>query len=929
MACGHAAAHQRNKTLISDAPHDTAPVVQRRGRIMSTIDWANGVSGLFSTAADWSGGVVPGPGDTAIINASSTAPYTVTVSSAVTLGGLQLDQALATLLVQSELTSNAILMEAGTLTLEHGTLQGTVTQTGGTFLVSGSAGTLNGVTWQGVLDPGFVGGQKHQLKIEKSLTLLGAGGSGPGSATFDGAVVLDGLKTLNDATIGGYGTMTIIASAKLTLGTTLVDNLSLSFGTSAHEALVNDGVIASTGGNVLAIADTGSTQATVTNDGTMSGNITVSVGTFTNNGLVVAAADQTIELDAGTITSPGAHGRIALASANLILGGTRTAQSLANFYAAQHVSGTGSFGFGVSGTLNNAGNTLDIGTGSIFGTLDGSAVGTLSGGTVVDQGGEPVLTGGGYVYPNYLPFTLADLTYISASPTLTFANNWALTDVTLTGVGTLEAADAVQGQGDAAELVLTGDTLSGVGTIDVGAQLFMDSTVAGDAHGSLAIDISSDGYSSVTFGADQSLAGYAINAATGFITLEETSIAAVSFDFHESSSADVFIQSATGSQTWDSSVTASIAGTTTLELVSGTGTLFNEGQISTAGTLLLGYAYSYGITANLNNSGVIDIGTGGMLDVVAGGELLNSGTIAVSGGELLLQADAFSNTGVVSVTGGTLALAGALNAAQLATLLADVTLSGSSLDLQALLDLQGGTLSAGQNGVPGSLVLEGSLNGNGGGLTDGTLLVQSGQIVSVLASEYLQVTVVNDGTIDLTSGGYSNYAFFEDAVTGTGALNFAGDPSTTSNVEFDAAVGSGQTINFIGSAAANITLGNAKASSNFAGTLGGFAVGDSVTLGGETVSSAAFKGDSIVATLSTGKTISIATSSALKGHLTIGGQSNEIIYENTPGMQDWPAHAAIGNAPDGMRVESWHEAGGALPQGDAWGGDILVPWHVR
>jgi hypothetical protein len=601
---------------------------------MSTIDWANGVSGLFSTAADWSGGVIPGPRDTAVINAGSASPYTVTVSSAVELGGLQLDQALATLSVHSTLTSNAILIEAGTLTLAHGTLQGTVTQTGGTFLVSGAAGTLNGVTWQGVLDPGFVGGHKHQLKIEKSLTLLGAGGSGPGSATFDGAVVLDGLTTLNDATIGGYGTMTIIASAMLTLGTTLVDNLSLSFGTRAHEALVNDGVIASTYGNVLAISDTGSTHATVTNDGTMSGNITVSVSTLTNNGLIAAAANQTIELDAGTITSPGADGRIALASANLILGGAQTAQSLANFYATQHVSGTGSFGFGVSGTLNNAGNTLDIGTGSIFGTLDGSAVGTLSGGTVVDQGGEPVLTGGGDL------FTLADLTYISASPTLTFADNWALTDMTLTGVSTLEAADAVQGQGDAAELVLTGDTLSGVGTLDVGAQLFMDSTVAGDAHGSLVINLGSDGYCSLTFGADQSLAGYAINAASGYIFLDETSIAAVSFDFQPNYEREVFIQSATGSQTWDSSVTASIDGTSTVTLASGTGTLFNEGQISVAGTL----------------------------EVESGG-FVNSGTIAVAGGVLLLQAaDAFSNTGLVSVTDGILALAGALTAAQLDTL---------------------------------------------------------------------------------------------------------------------------------------------------------------------------------------------------------------------------------------------------------------------
>ncbi len=892
---------------------------------MSTINWANDVSGLFSTAADWSGGAVPGAGDTAIISAGGAAPYTVTVSSAVELGGLQLDQALATLSVHSKLTSPAILVEAGTLTLAKGTLLGTVTQTGGTFQVSSSGGTLNAVTWQGALDPGFPAAHRQQpgtLTIAKSLTLEGAGGAGPGIATFDGAVILDGLKTLNSATINGDGTMTVVNSAKLTLGSALVDNLSLSFATSAQEALINDGVIASSGSAVLMISDTGSTLGTVTNDGTMSGNITVSVATFTNDGLISATAGQTIELDAGTITRPGANGDISLASANLILGGALTTKSLTSFYATQHVSGSGSFGFGVSGTLTNKGHTLDIGKGSIFGTLDGSAAGTLTGGTVVDTGGDSTLTGGGYVYPNFLAFTLADLTYESASATLTLANNWALTNVTLTGVSTLQGVSA--DAGFAAELLLTGDTLSGVGTLDVGGQLVMDSTSAGDASGSLALNLTSDA-NDATFGADQSLSGFTIDVASGLITLEEKSISGVSFDFQQPVyQGELLIQSATGTETWESSVTASIAGTSTLSLASGTGTLFNDGLISASGYLYLGDFENY-TNGNLNNSGVIDISGGGLV-VLAGSGLVNSGTIAVSGGLLSLQAGAFRNTGVVSVTDGTLAVAGTLSNAQLSGLLAEVSLSNSSLDLQASLNLQGGTLSAGQNGIPASLMLDGESSGV---LTDGTLLVHSGQTVDLLNHDELQVAVVNDGTLDLTTGDYTVYGYFQDAVTGSGAIDVARDASIFRDVWFNAAVGAGQTVNLMGSGlSAAIVFENASASTSFAGTLNGFSVGDNLTLEGETVSSAAFKGASIVATLSTGTTISFATSSALTGKVEIL-YGNEIVYQSAPSVQDWSAHQSIENVPRSSLVESRHVASGALPHGDLWAGDMLLPMHDR
>ena len=51
----------------------------------------------------------------------------------------------------------------------------------------------------------------------------------------------------------------------------------------------------------------------------------------------------------------------------------------------------------------------------------------------------------------------------------------------------------------------------------------------------------------------------------------------------------------------------------------------------------------------------------------------------------------------------------------------------------------------------------------------------------------------------------------------------------------------------------------------FAGTIGGFTVGDTIALYGDTVTSAAFSGHSIVATLISGATIELQTASALSG----------------------------------------------------------------
>ncbi len=50
---------------------------------MTQIHWLNPVSADFNAATDWSTGTVPGPGDTAILDAAGSTPYAGTATHGV------------------------------------------------------------------------------------------------------------------------------------------------------------------------------------------------------------------------------------------------------------------------------------------------------------------------------------------------------------------------------------------------------------------------------------------------------------------------------------------------------------------------------------------------------------------------------------------------------------------------------------------------------------------------------------------------------------------------------------------------------------------------------------------------------------------------------------------------------------------------------
>src|SRR5579862_8961009 len=82
---------------------------------MSSISWKAGINGNWTDTSKWSTGTVPGAGDDAIIafTAKHIGPYTVSVTSAITVNSISLTAPTATLTINTPIAIDRI---AGDLT---------------------------------------------------------------------------------------------------------------------------------------------------------------------------------------------------------------------------------------------------------------------------------------------------------------------------------------------------------------------------------------------------------------------------------------------------------------------------------------------------------------------------------------------------------------------------------------------------------------------------------------------------------------------------------------------------------------------------------------------------------------------------------------------------------------------------------------------
>jgi hypothetical protein len=154
---------------------------------MATIHWANPVSADFNTASDWAGGVVPGKGDVAALDAAGGI-FTVTISATdEILKGLQL-------------ASNA------SLAVDHGYILhvgGAVVNSGAVVLDGGLEARGNGAT--------FSGGGNIDIGGDGLLSLGATGLSKNVDNTISGAGQIDLQNTVNESlgVINATGSLTL------------------------------------------------------------------------------------------------------------------------------------------------------------------------------------------------------------------------------------------------------------------------------------------------------------------------------------------------------------------------------------------------------------------------------------------------------------------------------------------------------------------------------------------------------------------------------------------------------------------------------------------------------------------------------------------------------------------------------------------------
>jgi hypothetical protein len=121
--------------------------------------------------------------------------------------------------------------------------------------------------------------------------------------------------------------------------------------------------------------------------------------------------------------------------------------------------------------------------------------------------------------------------------------------------------------------------------------------------------------------------------------------------------------------------------------------------------------------------------------------------------------------------------------------------------------------------------------------------------------------VANDGMISAANGALT----LTEAVSGEGTLQISGDAT----LSLLSSVAAREVAQFGG---ADGVLGLAPA--HFLGEIGGFAAGDTIDLLKTAATAASFSGSSIEVTLTTGSTISLHTTSALSGALTVTSDGN-------------------------------------------------------
>ncbi|HEV8382119.1 MAG TPA: Ig-like domain-containing protein, partial [Gemmatimonadales bacterium] len=632
----------------------------------ATVYWSNAAGGLWSTAANWSTGVVPSSADHAVINVAGT--YTVTLDVDATFAGLSVggSSGTQTLVVPGHTVT---LNGAGTVNA-NGALQ-----VNGGIVAGTGVLTNNGVVqlYSGTLESPLA------LRNEALLTIHGFSYvNGPlttvagstlrmeadyASYYYSYATVRDGFTnngTIELTTINGPGA-----------GSLTVPNGTL---VNARGASIN--VLAGTGGarqldlqldnqGSMNIGIATTLQRTVTgtahvNTGTIdvNGNLTVyqayTPATFTNSGTgtIMVAAGDTLKVsygefhyDAGTV---GGAGTIAFESATFVVGNQGFNNATTDLVLNRATVG----GPGV--LTNVVGKTLIVNASTIIAPLDNQGLLTVQGYSYLNG---PLTTTPGSMLRLEADYSTYYFSYLTVESGFTNRGTIELTSINGAGSASLvvQTGTMVNAAGAALNVLAgTGGTrqldleLDNQGAMTIGTATTLQRSVSGTAHtNSGSIDVSANltlyqGYTPATL------------TNTGSITVAADDTLKVSYgEFHYDAgrldgAGTVAFEYATfviGDQGFSNSVTSlALNGAT----VNGPGTLTNV-----AGKNLVVNAST--VNAPLDNQGLLTLrgyinNLNGVLTTAVGSRLRLEADAASAYYSYVTVESGFSNNGTIELT---------------------------------------------------------------------------------------------------------------------------------------------------------------------------------------------------------------------------------------------------------------------------------------
>jgi hypothetical protein len=303
-----------------------------------TVFWAAATSGNWSNPANWVGGVVPGPTETAAITVPGT--YTVTVDVNDTIGGLQLggSSGTQTLVAASRtlrVSGTSLVNANGLLWLKASTLTGGTLSNAGNVFVEGSTSISTGLT--------TMSGSLIQVK---------------GNGTYSTAVLTvansfsnNGSIVLTDST-SSYGAILNVTSGTLTNAPTGTIDAAVGSGgpRTLGAQLDNQGTLMVSRALTLSRASAAHTSSGIIN--LTGANLTVSqsgtLPSFTNTGNITMGAGDSLQVTSGAFGYNGGS----------ITGGALSLSSVA--VSANQSFSTATAGLSLASTTWSGSGTLTI-----------------------------------------------------------------------------------------------------------------------------------------------------------------------------------------------------------------------------------------------------------------------------------------------------------------------------------------------------------------------------------------------------------------------------------------------------------------------------------------------------------------------------------------------------------------------------------------